>query len=133
MVCIPKYWKLTATPVSAFRCIQAGFHADIVYLDEAIANDQAHNVRHEAVGVAETKFPFRSEQARDIFVAALADVQAAGIIPEYFSATYYPTELVQSEIETTIREKHQRTVCTLKSSIGEKIILQLYRDRCETT
>ncbi|KAF7334184.1 hypothetical protein MVEN_02324600 [Mycena venus] len=34
-------------------------------LDEAIANDQDHN-------------------ARDIFVAALANVQAAGIIPENF-------------------------------------------------
>ncbi|KAF7339237.1 Integrase catalytic domain-containing protein [Mycena venus] len=59
-------------------------YGNSIDLDEAIANDQAHNVRHEAVGVAETKFPFRSERVRDIFVAALADVQAAGIIPENF-------------------------------------------------
>ncbi|KAJ7348275.1 hypothetical protein DFH08DRAFT_698620, partial [Mycena albidolilacea] len=63
---------------------KAGFHADIDDLNEVIANDQDRNVRHEAVGVAETKFPFRSDQARDIFVAALANVQAAGIIPENF-------------------------------------------------
>lgn len=67
-----------------FVIYRAGFHADIVDLDEEIANDQAHNVRHEAVGVAETKFPFRSEQARNLFVAALADVQEAGIISENF-------------------------------------------------
>ncbi|KAF8217044.1 hypothetical protein K438DRAFT_1508312, partial [Mycena galopus ATCC 62051] len=53
-------------------------------LDEAIAKDQDQNVRHEAINVTETELPFRSEETRTIFSAALREVQAAGIIPQNF-------------------------------------------------
>ncbi|KAJ6469986.1 hypothetical protein C8R45DRAFT_837082, partial [Mycena sanguinolenta] len=51
-------------------------------LDGAIANDQDHHIRHEAIDVTETECPFRSEDGRNVFVAALQEVQKAEIIPE---------------------------------------------------
>jgi hypothetical protein len=51
-------------------------------LNEAIANDQDHHIRHEAIEVVETQCPFRSKEGQNVFVAALQEVQAAGIIPD---------------------------------------------------
>lgn len=51
-------------------------------LDLAIAGDQGHNIRHEAIDVVEDECPFSSQEANTIFSAALQEVQFAGIIPE---------------------------------------------------
>ncbi|KAJ7727446.1 hypothetical protein DFH07DRAFT_719784, partial [Mycena maculata] len=53
-------------------------------LDEAIAGDQDRHVRHEAIDVVEDECPFESDEARQIFTAALEEVKAAEIIPNHF-------------------------------------------------
>ncbi|KAJ7772045.1 hypothetical protein DFH07DRAFT_953328 [Mycena maculata] len=51
-------------------------------IDVAIAGDQSHHIRHEAVAVAKAECPFQSDDALDIFDRALKEVKAAEIIPE---------------------------------------------------
>ncbi|KAJ7728403.1 hypothetical protein B0H14DRAFT_2410054, partial [Mycena olivaceomarginata] len=50
-------------------------------LDWAIAGDQDRHIRHEAIDVAESKFPFRSNEAGVVFRSALAEVKYESIIP----------------------------------------------------
>jgi hypothetical protein len=82
-------------------------------LDDAIAQDQDHHIRHEAVEVAESKFPFATDEAAAIFYAALKEVQAAEIIPlnlgvaeaEWDGHFYPETEVVKigrKEVEITL-------------------------------
>ncbi|KAJ7334811.1 hypothetical protein DFH08DRAFT_813854 [Mycena albidolilacea] len=51
-------------------------------LNETIANDQDHHIRHKAIEVIETQCPFRSKKRQNVFVTALQEVQATGIIPD---------------------------------------------------
>ncbi|KAJ7477546.1 hypothetical protein FB451DRAFT_1032939, partial [Mycena latifolia] len=53
-------------------------------IDLAIAGDQDHQIRHEAIEVAQNECPFTSEDAMGIFSGALHEVQAKGIIPRHF-------------------------------------------------
>lgn len=50
----------------------------------AIAGDQDHNIRHEAIAVLENECPFDSEDATAIFCQALQDVKSAEIVPQHF-------------------------------------------------
>ncbi|KAJ6461957.1 hypothetical protein DFH09DRAFT_959148, partial [Mycena vulgaris] len=54
-------------------------------LDDAIALDQGHNVRHEPVDVAKHSPPFLTAKAEEISPDALAAVQREEIIPAGFS------------------------------------------------
>ncbi|KAJ7933571.1 hypothetical protein B0H13DRAFT_2306687 [Mycena leptocephala] len=56
-------------------------------LDLAIAEDQDHNIRHEAIDVAESKCPFHSADAATVFSAALEEVKSAGIISVNFGVS----------------------------------------------
>jgi len=50
-------------------------------LDNMISTDQQSHIRHDPVDVPKHAAPFASEEAEDIFYAALKDVLAAGIVP----------------------------------------------------
>ncbi|KAJ7737242.1 hypothetical protein DFH07DRAFT_753093, partial [Mycena maculata] len=72
-------------------------------LDLAIAGDQDRHIRHEAIEVKQNRFPFNSEEARDIFTDTLRTVHAAGIIPdqmgvaeaEWEDGMYAETEIIK--------------------------------------
>ncbi|KAJ7175538.1 hypothetical protein C8R46DRAFT_890999, partial [Mycena filopes] len=82
---------------------EEGAHLCQVDIDEAIAADQNHHIRHEAIDVANHEVPFDSELAADIFSRALDAVRTAEIIPDHlgvapaeWDAEGYPeTELVK--------------------------------------
>ncbi|KAJ6491342.1 hypothetical protein C8R47DRAFT_1176898 [Mycena vitilis] len=82
-------------------------------IDVAIAGDQDHHIRHEAIQVAETECPFSSAEATAIFLGALTEVQSADIIPcnfgvaevEWESQFYPQSETVKvgrKEVEITL-------------------------------
>ncbi|KAF7351930.1 Integrase catalytic domain-containing protein [Mycena venus] len=82
-------------------------------IDIAIAEDQRHNVRHEPIDVPKHESPFKSEEAAEIFSAALADVKAAEIIPQHLGVSpaeweeggYPETEMVKAgrkDVEITL-------------------------------
>lgn len=48
----------------------------------AIAEDQDHHIRHEAVEVTQIELPFESEEGQQIFFDTFREVHKAGIIPE---------------------------------------------------
>ncbi|KAJ7138666.1 hypothetical protein C8R46DRAFT_1271677, partial [Mycena filopes] len=52
-------------------------------VDAAIAGDQHHNIRHDAIDVVENKCPFSSEDAVAMFSLAVDQVSSAGIIPKH--------------------------------------------------
>ncbi|KAJ6608230.1 hypothetical protein B0H10DRAFT_1921250 [Mycena sp. CBHHK59/15] len=72
-------------------------------LDLAIAGDQDHHVRHEAIEVMQNKFPFNTDDAGRIFSEALKQVKARGIVPqgmgvarnEWEDGFYGETEMVK--------------------------------------
>ncbi|KAJ6572622.1 hypothetical protein B0H10DRAFT_1671959, partial [Mycena sp. CBHHK59/15] len=51
-------------------------------LDAAIVNDQDDHIRHGAVEVTQSEFPFNSKEAGVIFSNALREIKAAEIILE---------------------------------------------------
>ncbi|KAJ7749834.1 hypothetical protein DFH07DRAFT_746472, partial [Mycena maculata] len=51
-------------------------------LDLAIAGDQDHHIRHEAIEVMENKLPFANEEAEQIFADTLREAHNEGIIPD---------------------------------------------------
>ncbi|KAJ6552956.1 hypothetical protein B0H19DRAFT_949303, partial [Mycena capillaripes] len=53
-------------------------------LDSAIAEDQDRHIRHEAIDVVESKFPFQSNEAGVVFRSALTEVKSESIIPHNF-------------------------------------------------
>jgi hypothetical protein len=60
-------------------------------LDEQIAADQQHDIRHDGVVPPHRNSPFTSGEAQDIFFAALNEIHAAGHVPEGYGVT--PEEL----------------------------------------
>ncbi|KAJ7929815.1 hypothetical protein B0H13DRAFT_2310202 [Mycena leptocephala] len=94
-------------------------HADVLErygneddLDLAIAEDQDHHFRHEAIDVAEKECPFSSKEATAVFFAALEEVKSAGIIPKNlgraaaeWEGTFYPeTEVAWAQaLELMVR------------------------------
>ncbi|KAJ6498199.1 hypothetical protein DFH09DRAFT_945531, partial [Mycena vulgaris] len=52
-------------------------------IDLAIAGDQDHHIRHEAIDVVENECPFASVEAMTLFSAVFQEAQSAGIIPNH--------------------------------------------------
>ncbi|KAJ7939066.1 hypothetical protein B0H13DRAFT_1587356 [Mycena leptocephala] len=82
-------------------------------IDTAIAEDQEHHTRHEPVDVPKHESPFKSEEAAQIFSAALADVKAQEIMPRHLGVSpaewgdegYPETEMAKAgrkDIEITL-------------------------------
>jgi hypothetical protein len=53
-------------------------------LDRCIAADINRNVHHEAVAVKEGDFPFQDDATFQVFEAAIAEMEARGLIPPGF-------------------------------------------------
>ncbi|KAJ7652485.1 hypothetical protein DFH06DRAFT_924339, partial [Mycena polygramma] len=72
-------------------------------IDAAIAGDQDHHIRHEAIEVASHEFPFKSNEAAEIFYRALDEVKITEIVPlqlgvapaEWETGAYPETEAVK--------------------------------------
>ncbi|KAJ7683760.1 hypothetical protein B0H17DRAFT_27044 [Mycena rosella] len=88
-------------------------YGDAANIDEAIASDQGHNIRHDAIDVSKHKCPFQGDEAAHIFSCALAELKALEIIPQQLGVSpgewdedgYPETELVKvgrKEVEITL-------------------------------
>ena len=82
-------------------------------IDPAIAEDQGHNVRDEPIDVPKHESPFKSDEAAEIFSAALVDIKALEIIPQHLGVSpaewgddgYPETEMVKAgrkDVEITL-------------------------------
>ncbi|KAJ7932284.1 hypothetical protein B0H13DRAFT_1549812, partial [Mycena leptocephala] len=86
-------------------------------IDAAIAEDQEHHVRHEAVDVPKHETPFKSDEAIDIFHCAHKDVKAAGIIPRQLGVTTAEWEEEGYPETETIRVGRKDVEITLPFSV----------------
>ncbi|KAJ7118271.1 hypothetical protein C8R44DRAFT_625989 [Mycena epipterygia] len=53
-------------------------------LDLAIAGDQDHHIRHDAIEVVENECPFAGEDSTALLFMALKEIELQGIVPRHF-------------------------------------------------
>jgi hypothetical protein len=96
------------------QCQHSGAEAsdddeDYSHLDDRIAADQEHHIRHDPIEVPLHSNPFKSPDAEALFDNACQDVVAAGIVPSSFG-------IQESEWDREIYPEHE----DIKSGRGGK-------------